>query len=95
MEIALEATQLLNGLQIIRLLMIAIQCYSIYLPIAISLQNKKERKYSAKVSAALGFTEVTNLSCVQRKNHLMVMETAVHGEIFGDLESHLMVILTS
>ena len=91
----MEATQLLNGLQIIRLLMIAIQCYSIYLPIAIFLHKKEERKYSAKVSAALGFTEVSRLSCVQRKNHLMAMETAVHGEIFGDLESHLIVMLTS
>ena len=90
----MEATQLLSGLPTIRLLLIAIQCYSIYLPVSISLHKKEERKYSAKVSAALGFTEVTNLSCVQRKNHLMAMETAVHGEIFVDLESHLMAILT-
>jgi hypothetical protein len=95
MEIALEATQLLSGLPTIRLLMIAIQCYSIYLPVSISLHKKEERKYSAKVTVALGFMEVSNLNCVQRKNLLMAMETAVHGEIFGDLESHLMVILTS
>jgi hypothetical protein len=47
------------------------------------------------MKVGLGFMGVISLSFVHRKNHLTVMETAVHLEILEALESQFMMRLTS
>jgi hypothetical protein len=81
MGTASEASPKLSGHLTVATLVTVLRCCSTYLNNVASFHHPMEMRFGASVAVDLSLLEMVPMNYLHGKNHLMVMEIAVHMQI--------------